>query len=281
MNVLSLGAGVQSSTVLLMSCRGVLPKLNAAIFADTQWEPKAVYAWLDQVLQPEAEKAGIPIYRVTAGNIRDDALRSRMRSEEYKQIEGGRWASMPLYTQLRDKDGEGMIRRQCTKEYKIEPVQRKAKELRDAMIAAHPEYTKRDARVRVNLWMGISADEMRRMRMSKVYWIEHFYPLVFGFDRPWHRHDCIRWLRLNGFQEAPRSACIGCPYRSNEEWRALTPEEWADAVEFDQPIRQIGGLKADTFLHRSCQPLAMVDMSTPEERGQQNWLNECEGMCGV
>ena len=35
LNVLSLGAGVQSSTLLLMSCRGVLPKLDAAIFADT------------------------------------------------------------------------------------------------------------------------------------------------------------------------------------------------------------------------------------------------------
>lgn len=119
------------------------------------------------------------------------------------------------------------------------------------------------------------------MRMSKVYWIEHFYPLVFEFERPWHRHDCLKWLNDEGFPEAPRSACIGCPYRSNEEWRSLTSEEFDDAVAFDAAIRQIGGLTADTFLHRSCKPLPMIDFSTPEERGQQNWLNECEGMCGV
>jgi len=46
MNILSLGAGVQSSTVLLLSCRGERPTLEAALFAETQWEPKAVYQWL-------------------------------------------------------------------------------------------------------------------------------------------------------------------------------------------------------------------------------------------
>ena len=41
MRVLSLGAGVQSSTLLLMACHGEL-ELDAAIFADTQWEPQWV-----------------------------------------------------------------------------------------------------------------------------------------------------------------------------------------------------------------------------------------------
>lgn len=267
MNILSLGAGVQSSTVLLMSCRGVLPRLDGAIFADTQWEPAAVYQWLDDVLQPEADKAGIPIYRVTKGNIRDDALRSRMRSDEYKKIEGGRWASMPLYTQLPDRHEEGQIRRQCTKEYKIDPIQRELRRLAGGK--------------RVTLWMGISGDEMRRMRISKVRWIEHYYPLVFGFDRPAHRRDCVDWLEKQGFPLAPRSACIGCPYRSDAEWRSLPADEFSDAVEFDRSIRQVGGLMAETYLHRSCKPLDQVDFRSAEELGQRNWLNECEGMCGV
>lgn len=176
-----------------------------------------------------------------------------------------------------------MIRRQCTKEYKIAPVKRKCRELFDARIAREPDaaYPMTNERGRMGLWMGISADEKRRMRMSEVYWIEHFYPLIFDLERPWHRRDCIKWLKDQGFPEAPRSACIGCPYRSNKEWRSLGPEEFDDAVQFDKSIRQIGGLTADTFLHRSCKPLDMIDFSTSEERGQQNWLNECEGMCGV
>lgn len=40
LKVLSLGAGVQSTTVLLMSWAGELPPLDCAIFADTGWEPQ-------------------------------------------------------------------------------------------------------------------------------------------------------------------------------------------------------------------------------------------------
>lgn len=68
---------------------------------------------------------------------------------------------------------------------------------------------------------------------------------------------------------------------TNEEWRNLTREEWAEAVDFDAAIRKVGGLTADTFVHRTCKPLDEVDLRTAEELGQQNWLNECEGMCGV
>ena len=45
--VISLGAGVQSSTMALMAANGELPKPDCAIFADTGNEPKAVYTYLD------------------------------------------------------------------------------------------------------------------------------------------------------------------------------------------------------------------------------------------
>jgi hypothetical protein len=47
-HILSLGAGVQSSTLALMAAAGeVTPMPTAAIFADTQDEPASVYRWLD------------------------------------------------------------------------------------------------------------------------------------------------------------------------------------------------------------------------------------------
>jgi len=60
LRVLSLGAGIQSSTVLLMSLAGELPRLDAAIFADTGWEPAAVYAHLKR-LEQAAEELGIDL----------------------------------------------------------------------------------------------------------------------------------------------------------------------------------------------------------------------------
>ena len=164
-------------------------------------------------------------------------------------------------------DTEGRLGRQCSKEYKIEPINVKLRELR-------PDG-------RVCLWYGISADEKIRMRFSKVYWIENYYPLIFGLDRPYHRHDCQRWLREQGFPAALRSSCIGCPYHDNAEWRAIKqrPDEWRQAVEFDALIRH--SVEQPAYLHRSCKPLQLVDLENLEDKGQQNWLNECEGMCGV
>lgn len=69
--VLSLGAGVQSSVLLLMSARGLLPRLDAAVFADTKWEPRAVYEHLGWL---EAE-AGVPLIRTDNGrSLKQDTI---------------------------------------------------------------------------------------------------------------------------------------------------------------------------------------------------------------
>jgi 3'-phosphoadenosine 5'-phosphosulfate sulfotransferase (PAPS reductase)/FAD synthetase len=116
MRVLSLGAGVQSSTLLLMACEGE-EQIDAAVFADTGWEPAAVYKHLDW-LESQAQAAGIPLHRVSEGDIRSDAL----------DASHGRFASMPLYQQNADGT-RGMARRQCTSEYKLKPIRRQVKVL--------------------------------------------------------------------------------------------------------------------------------------------------------
>src|SRR5262249_45435842 len=96
------------------------------------------------------------------------------------------------------------------------------------------------------------------------------------------RRDCIRWLADKGYAEPPKSSCIGCPYHSDAQWRALAKEEFEDACDVDVAIRQQPGFKGQQFMHRKLKPLAEVDLSTAEERGQLNMFNnECEGMCGI
>lgn len=63
---LSLGAGIQSSTCLLLAIQGKIPPFDAAVFADTGWEPTAVYTHLDR-LERLAATAGIPLVRVRTG----------------------------------------------------------------------------------------------------------------------------------------------------------------------------------------------------------------------
>jgi integrase len=100
-NALSLGAGVQSSALLLMSAHGLLPKVDYAAFADTGWERPETYAALDRLENEVAKPAGIEIVRLKAGDIRRDALDPNSR-----------FSTMPMF--IRNPNGsKGMLRRQC------------------------------------------------------------------------------------------------------------------------------------------------------------------------
>jgi len=250
MTVISLGAGVQSTTLLLLSAEGDrVPKADVAIFADTGWEPSSVYAHLGRLEQASS----IPIVRVSAGNLRHDALNGK-----------GRFASMPLFT--RDEGGKvSMLRRQCTREYKVAPINREIRKRRNGEV--------------VTMYIGISLDEAHRMKPSRVSYVHHEWPLV---DLGWTRAKCREYLSDRGWTDVPKSSCIGCPFHDDHYWERMKyehPDEFSDAVEFDERIRLMPRLRDKTYIHRSATPLkaAVFDLSEqPDLFG-----NECEGMCGV
>jgi len=256
LRVISLGAGVQSTTMALMAAHGeIMPMPDCAIFADTQWEPKAVYEHLDRL-----EKAlPFPIYRVSAGNLRDDALAGGSTRAQ-------RLAAIPWF--IINPDGsEGMGRRQCTAHYKLEPIRRKIVELQGG----------KRIKGATEMWIGISTDEAFRVKPSRVQYIVNTWPLIkLGMNRA----ACRGWLARHGW-EAPRSACIGCPFHSDDEWRNLTPNELADAIAVDEAIRHQPKMKGEQFAHRSRIPLSQVDFRSPDTGQLDLFNNECEGMCGV
>lgn len=266
LRLLSLGAGVQSTTLLLLAAEGRLPGLDGAIFADTGWEPAAVYEHLDRIDREVAQPAGIPIYRVSVGNIRNDALDPEHR-----------FASMPLFVKNPD-GGDGMTRRQCTSEYKLKPIKAQARQL---LGYPHPRPVPRG--MHAEQWIGISRDEIGRAKDSGIQYLKSVHPLL-DMDgaadgrQGWTRSDCLRYLRANGWASTPKSACIGCPFHGNAQWRALrdgNPQEWADAVDFDHAIRSGNArgnangkpLLGEAYLHRSRLPLdrAPIDRVTAHE----------------
>ncbi len=244
---LSLGAGVQSTALALMTADGSLPKIDGAIFADTGWEPRRVYdhlAALDKVLAA----ADIPLYRVSVGDLRADSLDPDHR-----------YASIPYF--VRNPDGsDGMGRRQCTHEYKLKPIGRKVREL---LGATAPAFRRVPAGRVAEQWIGFSTDEIHRVSDNGgVSYIHRRYPLL---DLGMSRKDCLRWLSARGWGSVAKSACIGCPFHGNEQWRDLRdnhPDEWADAVAFDEAIRKGGArglpLNGEAFLHRSRVPLSIA-----------------------
>ena len=269
--ILSLGAGVQSTALLCMSCLGEVEKLDVAVFADTGWEPAEVYKHLEWLEVWSAEH-GVPVVRVEAGNVREDALVSQVRG---KVTDGVRWASLPYFTANADGT-RGQIRRQCTAEYKIQPVERWQ---RQYLGLAKGQKSKSPL---CEQWRGISADEWQRAKPSRVKWYKTRHPLL---EKRITRLGCLDWMRNHDLPEPPRSSCVGCPFHSDQEWRRLrneSPEDFADAVEFDKAIRKCGGMRGDVFLHSSLKPLGKIDFDNDVDRGQGLlWQDECEGMCGV
>lgn len=265
LTIISLGAGVQSSTMALMAMHGeITPMPDCAIFADTGWEPSHVYKWLDYL----ENKLSFPVYRVSAGNLRNDVIASAKNRE--------RVANPPFFTKNND-GGKGFLRRSCTQEYKIEPIRKKVRELIGLSKGQRAPKT-----VVVEQWIGISLDETIRMKPSQLPYIVHRWPLI---EKRKSRSDCLLWLERNKYQIPGKSSCIGCPFHSDEEWRRIKSNktEWDDAVEFDRIIRNgIRGTRDNLFLHRSLVSLDKVDLRTNLEVGQPDLFNnECEGMCGV
>tara|TARA_R100000655_G_scaffold70883_1_gene109271 strand:+ start:5612 stop:6358 length:747 start_codon:yes stop_codon:yes gene_type:complete len=248
MKIISLGAGVQSTTLALLAHHKEIEPPDYAVFADTGWELEAVYKhldWLESYLN-------FPVRRVSAGNLKN------------RMLEDPVFRPVPLFT----SDG-GMGKRQCTYNFKIRPLQ----------IFCKPYASKGNP---VILEMGISTDEWARMKPSRVKYIEHQYPLI---DLDMSRNDCIEWLKNKNYKTPIKSACIGCPYHNDEQWREIKtqfPDEFEETCKVDDKIRKGVTLDIDLFLHRSLKPLRDVDFRTMEEMGQLNFFTEeCEGMCGL
>jgi len=307
LEVLSFGAGVQSTTLLFMSCDGVLPKLDAAIFADTQAEPQAVYAHLERC-KAKAAKAGIELIVATAGNLRDDLVEFWGKR---KSADGKRHASIPAFIKNPGESvpaplfGEnevivldetrGIVRRQCTETYKIEVVERCVRKLLGLKKGQRWPVVPS-----VRLWLGISADEMDRMRVSSRPAVVHWYPLVEHLTVPANdllgsramtRSDCLAWMESRGYERPPRSACTFCPFRSDAGWAQMkheSPDDFADACRVDRDIRQQdrsrtnrhGGIVGEPYIHSSLIPLDMVDFSAETSKYLGGMRNECMGMCG-
>lgn len=269
-HVISLGAGVQSSTMALMAAAGQIgPMPQCAIFADTQAEPKSVYEYLRYL----SRNVSFPIIEVTAGSLKEQILMAT-RGEQRMD------ARPPFFVST-----GGMLNRQCTQDFKLIPIHKKLREL----VGLKPRQRAPKTKV-IKMWIGISLDEVGRMKPSRLSFVEHIWPLI---DRRMNRHDCLRWLKANGHPIPPKSACTFCPYHDNRLWRDMKdndPKAWKEAIEVDAAIRN--GVKNRTngkplatsqwFIHRSLRPLSEVDLSTDIDRGQGELFgNECEGMCGV
>ena len=258
LRILSLGAGVQSSTLALMIERGEIPMVDAAIFADTQAESKATYKFFDFL----KTKLTYPVYTITKGNLTDQLLNSD-------------FPIAPFYSLNVKTRKKGLMKRQCTSNYKILPI---IQEIRRLLGLKKRQRVKKD--MSVELLMGISIDEIFRMKPNRMPYIKNIFPLI---DMKYSRQDCLNWFNKYYDTKPPRSACIYCPFHNDKRWQNLkesNSDEWREVVEFDRKIRNNNRDKdRQVFVHKSCQPIDQVDF-VKKDNQLNLFINECEGYCG-
>jgi hypothetical protein len=259
--VLSLGAGVQSTTLALMAAHGEIgPMPDCAIFADTQDEGRATYdhlRWLCGVLP-------FPVHQPTRGKL-SEAL-----------LAGDDEARIPAFV-----EGSGLAKRQCTRNFKIRPIRR---EVRRVLGVGPRSYI---APRTVEQWIGISIDEADRMKPAGVAFMVNRWPLI---ELRMSRSACAQWLWDRYKRVAPKSSCVDCAFQSDEQWldrQINAPPDFAEACAIDVALRSdanVARFRGRLFLHRSCRPLGEIDFAAlVADRSRQGDLfaNECAGVWGV
>jgi phosphoadenosine phosphosulfate reductase family protein len=266
-HVLSYGGGTQSTALLLMALKGEINNVipDFIIFSDTGWEGSETYKWIAKVDDYIKKQHNREIIFTNNGNIKQDLIRAKATGE--------RVPSLPFFAYNEGKK-EGIIRRQCTNEYKILPVKREIRK----QLGYEPRKRVKEI---VHLWKGISTDEIQRVKSIADPWIIAEHPLidVVSLDRS----ACIKYVEDMGLGTPSQSSCIGCPFHNNDIWLDMKtnyPEDWQDAVFMDKLIREMPKFSQKLFLHRSCKPLDEIDFGE-DQLTLDDFNNECEGMCGV
>ncbi len=224
-SVLSYGGGVQTIAILVLVAEGRLPAPKLAIMADTGRERSSTWRYLEQYALPLMQRLGIAFHRAS-----HDLATVDLYAHNGDLL-------IPAFT------GAGKLPTLCSNEWKRRVVRRQLRAL-----GYGPENP-------VTEWLGMSLNEIHRMRHSDVQWVASHWPLV--FDVPLRRVDCLTAIERYGLPIPRKSACWGCPHLDNAEWREIRdddPDDWQRAIQLDIAIRQADN-QGGVYLHRDRVPL--------------------------
>jgi hypothetical protein len=234
------GGGLQSRAIAVLIKQGKLPMPDLIGIANTTREVSSTWSFIDEYLRP----AGFEVHVIS----HDYATVDLYRNDDLL---------IPAYT--RQNGSIGKMDTFCSNEWKQRVCRRW---LSDRGV------TDCDA------WLGMSTNEIERMKPSGLNWYRHVYPLIEIVKMS--RSQCHALVTGYGWPVA-KSRCWMCPNMSVGDWRDLKkdePENFVKAVEFDDEIRQ---RDPNVYLHRSALPLAQAVEVT---EAQETLFDGCDsGYC--
>lgn len=211
--IISLGAGVQSTAMVLMAIEGRI-QADYAIFADTGSEKPETYYYLQSFLLPYALRKGFRIEIIRW----DGPYNTRKK---------------PLHQwYYEDKSLPFRMNRGCTDNWKIRPLRR--------YLAEHEP-------TGAIILIGFSLDEVTRMRDSDKPQYPNEYPLI---DLRLTREDLLKYFQKHKFPIPAKSGCFMCPFARKSDWAHLKreqPELFAVACEMEERAERDLPLQDQTF----------------------------------
>jgi hypothetical protein len=248
--ILSYGGGRQTIAICVLIARGILPKPDAIVMADTGREAPTTWTYLATHVKPLLATVGLEV-----------EIASRDLAKVDLHAHNGDLL-LPVYT------GAGKLRGWCSGEWKRDVCDR------------HLKSNGIESGV---LWIGYALDERRRVtRMLKSERRERFgkrFPLV---ELMLTTSQCVELVKNAGLPEPPVSSCWMCPNRKNAEWRLLRdecPPEFTAACDLDDELRRddIEDGHSGVYLHHSRKPLREADLDADDagEISRQCGLGMC------
>ncbi len=233
----SYGGGVQSVAMLILVLQGKLPKPERIVMADTGRERQAVWDYIEEVSGPAMKGAGLDLEVIPHSYAKVDIVAHNGDLLLPVFFMNGKAGKLPTF---------------CSREWKQWPVRRYLREL--GYGPSKP----------VTMWIGMSLDEVSRLRQSDVKWIDNYYPLCQSTDARMRRHECRLLIERYGWSQPPASACWMCPNRDDKTWLEMKenePDDFKKAAKFERVINGAGW--GDIRLHRDVIPLDKVDFNKP------------------
>ena len=192
--VISLGVGVQSTYIVLASTEeyAIEPiysdwKDAYILFADTGSEKQDTLEYYHRILEPIMK--------------RNNRRYKIVRSEHY-----------PLYDYYyRNTIIPMRMYRLCTDKFKITPLNREIKSYFENVNFKNP----------VKVALGITKDEVHRMRPNKRKYIINEFPII---DKT--REEIIKQYSEWGLPVPVKSGCWLCPFMNIEDMKQLSSSQW-------------------------------------------------------
>lgn len=240
--VWSYGGGTQSVAMAVMILKGLLPRPDVIVMADTGREKQETWDYLSSVVRPagfDVQIAPHSLATVDLYGTNGDLL-------------------IPAFT--RQNGSVGKMPTFCSNEWKARVIQRwlRQQNINDC-----------------DVWLGMSTDEMERMKYSGLNWYRHVYPLVEIV--PTSRHQCYSLVVNHGWPPPPKSSCWHCPNRSPFGWREMrdnSPADFQKAVNLEIDMQQ---KDPNVYLHELGKPLSEA---VNESSRQSDMFDGCDsGYC--